>query len=167
MGASSLPYIMPGGFLKMPIYFVRHGSALPEHVDPNRSLSAEGRREIERVAAHLKKAGVAVKTIYHSGKTRARETARILAKHIGAAETLEVSGMNPNDNVMEFAAGLKDDSTMYVGHLPHLGKLVSYLVAGDENAGLVKFETGGIVCIEKDGTDYHIEWDLQPSLCQS
>jgi phosphohistidine phosphatase len=156
---------MHGGFLKMPIYFVRHGSALPEHVDPNRSLSATGREEIERIAAHLKKEGVAAKTIYHSGKTRARETARILAEHIGAAGVFEMSGMNPNDDVVEFAAGLQEDDAMYVGHLPHLGKLVSYLVAGDENAGLVKFETGGVVCVEKDGAGYHIEWELKPSLC--
>jgi len=55
---------------------------------------------------------------------------------------------------------------MYVGHLPHLGKLVSYLVSGNENAGVVKFVNGGVVCVERDSTGYHIEWYLMPSLCK-
>jgi len=109
----------------MPIYLVQHGLAVPESVDPNRPLSADGREEVERVAAHLRKAGVAVKRVCHSGKTRAKETAQILAEHLGDGNIYEVPGMNPNDNVIEFAASLKED-TMYVGHLPHLGKLISY-----------------------------------------
>ncbi|MBP1739190.1 MAG: phosphohistidine phosphatase SixA [Deltaproteobacteria bacterium] len=148
----------------MPIYFVQHGLAVPESVDPNRPLSADGREEVERVAAHLRKAGVAVKRVCHSGKTRAKETAQILAEHLGDGNIDEVPGMNPNDNVIEFAAGLKGDNTMYVGHLPHLGKLVSYLVAGDDQAGAVKFVNGGVVCVEKDSSGYHMEWYLKPSM---
>jgi phosphohistidine phosphatase len=149
----------------MPVYFVQHGVAVPEVVDSNRLLSAEGRKEVERIAAHLRKAGVAVKKVYHSGKTRARETARLFAEQIGDGNVLELSGMNPNDDVAAFAAGLKEDNTMYVGHLPHLGKLVSYLVAGDENARVVKFVNGGVVCVEKEGAGHSIEWYLKPSLC--
>lgn len=148
----------------MPIYFVQHGLAVPESVDPNRPLSADGREEVERVAAHLRKAGVSVKRVCHSGKTRAKETAQILAEHLGDGNIDEVPGMNPNDNVIEFAAGLKEDNTMYVGHLPHLGKLVSYLVAGDDQAGAVKFVNGGVVCVEKDSSGYHMVWYLKPSM---
>ncbi len=148
----------------MPIYLVQHGLAVPESVDSNRPLSADGREEVERVAAHLRKAGVAVKRVCHSGKTRAKETAQILAEHLGDGNIDEVPGMNPNDNVIEFAAGLKGDNTMYVGHLPHLGKLVSYLVAGDDQAGAVKFVNGGVVCVEKDSSGYHMEWYLKPSM---
>jgi phosphohistidine phosphatase len=148
-------------------YFVQHGLAVAEQVDPNRPLSAEGRKGVEGVAAHLQRAGVAVKKVCHSGKTRAEETARILSGRIGDGHVHKVSGMSPNDNVVEFAAGLKEDDAMYVGHLPHLGRLVSYLVAGDENAGVVKFVNGGIVCVGKDTTGYHIEWYLIPSLSKA
>jgi len=150
----------------MAMYFVQHGLAVAEQVDPNRPLSAEGRKEVEGVTAHLRRAGVAVKKVCHSGKTRAEETARILSGRIGDRHVQKVSGMSPNDSVVEFAAGLKEDNAMYVGHLPHLGKLVSYLVAGDENAGVVKFVNAGVVCVEKDSTGYHIEWYLIPSLCK-
>jgi len=54
---------------------------------------------------------------------------------------------------------------MYVGHLPHLEKAVSYLVAGDEKAGVVKFVNSGVVCVEKDDSGYHIGWYLVPSAC--
>jgi phosphohistidine phosphatase len=145
-----------GGFIEMPIYFVQHGVAVPEEIDSNRPLSADGRREVEAVAAHLRKVGVSVKKICHSGKTRAKETAQILAGQIGDGNIYEVPGMNPNDSVTAFAAGLKEDNVMYVGHLPHLGKLVSHLVAGNENARVVQFVNGGIVCVERDTTGYHV-----------
>jgi len=149
----------------MPIYFVQHGVAVPEEVDSNRPLSADGRREVEAVAAHLRKVGISVKKVCHSGKTRAKETAQILARQIGDGKLYEVPGMNPNDPVAEFAAGLKEDNVMVVGHLPHLVKLVSYLVAGNENARVVHFVNGGVVCVEKEGDGHSIEWYLKPSLC--
>ena len=150
----------------MAIFFVQHGVAVPEEADPNRPLSADGRREVEAIAAHLRKVGVSVHKVCHSGKTRAKETAQILAGQIGDGKIHEVPGMNPNDPVVAFAAGLKEDNTMFVGHLPHLGKLVSYLVAGNEAAGVVKFVNGGVVCVEKDSAGYHVEWYLKPSLCK-
>ncbi len=150
----------------MAMYFVQHGLALAKEVDPNRSLSADGRKEAKCISAHLRKMGVAVKKVYHSGKTRAEETAQIFADQIGDGSIWELSGMSPNDNAIEFAAALKEDETMYVGHLPHMGKLVSYLVAGDEEAGVVKFANGGVVCVERDSTGFHIEWYLKPSMCK-
>ena len=150
----------------MAIFFVQHGVAVPEEVDSNRPLSADGRRDVEAIAAHLRKVGVSVNRICHSGKTRAKETAQILSGQIGDGSLHEVPGMNPNDPVGAFAAGLIEDNTMFVGHLPHLGKLVSYLVAGNEAAGVVKFVNGGVVCVEKDPAGYHIEWYLKPSLCK-
>ena len=148
----------------MAMYFVRHGIALAKETAPNRPLSADGREEIECVAAYLRKTGLTVRKVCHSGITRARETAQIFAEQIGDGTICELSGMNPNDNAIEFAATLKEDGIMYVGHLPHMEKLISYLITGNENAGAVKFVNGGVVCIEKDGTGYHIEWHLNPFL---
>lgn len=149
----------------MPIYFVQHGLAVPESVDPNRPLSEDGRDEVGAVAAHLRKAGVSVKKVFHSGKTRAKETAQILSGQIGDGKIHELAGMSPNDDVIKFAKGLNEDNAMYVGHLPHLGKLVSYLIAGDEYAGVVRLVNGGVLCLEKDSMGYHIEWYLKPSMC--
>ena len=151
----------------MAIYFVQHGLALAKEVDPDRPLSADGRNEVMRISAYLREIGFTVKKIFHSGKTRARETARIFAEYTGDGLIYELPGMNPNDDVKKFAAGLSEDDAMYVGHLPHMERLVSYLVAGDENAGIVKFTNGGVVCVGKDGGGFHIEWYLRPSMCKT
>ena len=71
-----------GGVVEMAMYFVQHGLALTKEENLDRALSAEGREEVECISAHLRKAGVTVKIVCHSGKTRARETAQILADQI-------------------------------------------------------------------------------------
>ena len=149
----------------MVMYFVQHGLALAKEADPERALSADGRKEVERISAHLHGVGLAVRKVYHSGKTRAEETARIFADRISDGKTEVISGMGPHDDVVEFASALEND-TMFVGHLPHMEKLVSYLVTGREDAGVVKFANGGVVCIEKDEAGFHIAWYLKPSMCK-
>lgn len=147
----------------MSMYFVQHGLNVAKDVDPARPLSEAGRREVERISAYLEKLGVAVSKVCHSGKTRAEETAHLFARKIGGG-VYRVSGMSPNDDVKAFAKSL-EDGAMYVGHLPHMGKLVSYLTAGREDAGVVKYENAGVVCVEKDEAGFHIEWYLRPTIC--
>ena len=149
----------------MAMFFVQHGLAVAKEVDPKRSLSADGRAEVDRISTHLRKAGLNVRKAFHSGKTRARETAEIFAEQIGEGKTEVISGMGPHDDVVEFASAL-ENHTMFVGHLPHMEKLVSYLVTGREDAGVVKFANGGVVCIEKDEAGFHIAWYLKPSMCK-
>lgn len=149
----------------MAMYFVQHGLALAKEVDPDRPLSAEGRKDVERITAHLRNIGVTVRSIHHSGKTRAKETAQIFADLIGDGSVSERSGMGPKDDVGAFAALLGADDTMYVGHLPYMGKLVSHLTTGRKDAGVVSFANGGVVCVENDGEGSHIEWYLKPSTC--
>lgn len=149
----------------MTVYFVQHGVALAKEVDPDRHLSREGQKDVEGISAYLRRMGISVKKIYHSGKTRAMETARIFAGHIGDGSISELPGMNPEDDAKKFARIIKQDDAMYVGHLPHLEKLVSYLITGDEGAGVVRFVNAGVVCINRDNAGYHIEWFLKPSIC--
>lgn len=150
----------------MAIYFVQHGVALPVEVNPDRPLSPEGRKEVELISGYLGRLGISVGKICHSGKTRARETAQIFAGQIGGGNICELPGMNPGDDARAFAATLQEDNVMYVGHLPHLEKLVSHLLAGDVNAGVVKFVNGGVVCLAKDSSGFHIEWYLTPAICR-
>src|SRR6185436_20755917 len=72
------------------VWLVRHGHAVSDQVDPERPLSAEGRTEVEAVARALAKSGrVRPTAIVHSGKTRARQTAEILASALGKTAALE------------------------------------------------------------------------------
>jgi phosphohistidine phosphatase len=151
----------------MAMYFVQHGLAVSKEINSDRPLSEEGRKATERISAHLKRSGVKIEKVYHSGKTRAEETAKILADQIGGSKLSELSGMSPNDDVKKFASTLKEEDAMYVGHLPHMEKLVSNLVAGDEAAGVVKFSNSGVVCIEKDNSGFRIIWYLVPCICNT
>ena len=149
----------------MAMYFVQHGWSLSKEINPDRPLSDDGRKEVERISIHMKEVGIKIDKIYHSGKTRAEQTAQIFTDNIGDGNVYELRGMSPNDDVKVFASSLNKDNTMYVGHLPHMGKLVSYLVTGNENAGVMKFTNGGVVCLEKKNDNYHIEWYLIPTMC--
>jgi phosphohistidine phosphatase len=149
----------------MAIYLVQHGACFGKDEDPKKSLTPEGRRAVAAVAAHLQAAGITVARVCHSGKTRARQTAQVLADQLAGGRTAERAGMKPLDDVHQFAGGLSDDDTIYVGHLPHMEKLASYLTVGDQAAGVIKFTNGGVVCLEKDDGGYRIRWYLTPALC--
>lgn len=149
----------------MAIYLVQHGMCFDKAADPKKSLTPKGRQAVADVAAHLQTVGVRVEQVCHSGKTRARETAQIFADQIAGGRTIECAGMKPLDSAAQFATGL-DDDTMYVGHLPHMEKLVSYLTTGDEAAAVVEFTNGGVVCVEKEEVRYRIGWYLIPTLCR-
>ena len=63
----------------MRIYLTQHGLAVPKDVDPDRPLSEQGRQDVQRLADFLKNTGAQVEQVLHSGKTRAEQTATILA----------------------------------------------------------------------------------------
>lgn len=57
--------------------------------------------------------------------------------------------MNPNDDVTYLASQITGpENVMLVGHLPFMERLVSYLVTGTAEKVVVKFQNGGIVCLD-------------------
>ena len=145
----------------MRFYIVQHGVAVEKAINPDRPLTLEGRDEIGRLSVYLSQKGVSDSSIYHSGKTRAKETAQLLAEHLSDIAIGEHSGLGPNDDVSLLADRLEDNA-MYVGHLPHLSKLVSYVITGDVDTGVVTFVNGGVVCLNKDREAFQIDWYLRP-----
>lgn len=137
----------------MRVYLVQHGDAVPKEVDPDRPLSDTGRRDIERLAKFLNAAKVRVSRIIHSGKTRAQQTAEILAKDSGRNVSIDaMSGLNPDDPPMKFAKQIEEigAGAVIISHLPFLGLLVSRLVVDDGDQPVVSFKPGSAVCMEKD-----------------
>ena len=53
---------------------------------------------------------------------------------------------------------------MYVGHLPHLGKMVCKLLCGNENTEIVQYENAAVVCINRNEEEYYLNWMLKPSM---
>jgi len=152
----------------MPLYLVRHGEAYSEAADPDRSLTEAGKATVDDMAQLANSFKIPVSQILHSGKTRARQTADIFSKHLKpSAGVKEIKGIKPNDDVTMIAPELDPAvNTMIVGHLPFLERLVSYLVTGSPDKAIIKFQTGGIVCldrIEKNGS-WHVKWALMPKM---
>ena len=152
----------------MRIYLVQHGEAVPAEVDPERPLSAAGEADVRRLAAVLRRSGVGVARILHSGKRRAAQTAEVLAAALGPKLQPEArAGLNPNDptaSVAQEAASWEQD-TVLVGHLPFMARLASRLLAGREDPGLVAFRPGSVLCLERtDQRAWTIAWMLRPEL---
>jgi len=141
---------------------------LSEDVDPRRPLSERGRREVGSVASFLAKAGLRVSRIIHSTKLRARETAEVLARHLGAP-TEEAEGLEPRADPRPWAERLQStvEDLMIVGHLPHLSRLASLLLVGREDVELIGFRYGGVYCLEKGEGGWRILWAIRPDIIPS
>ena len=152
----------------MRIYLVQHGQAKSEDVDPGRHLTQKGIDDAMKMSAFLKNAGLHVDAIWHSGKTRAAQTADILAAGIAADQgIIQHDGLAPNDDIGLIKDELLQSNLdlMIVGHLPFLSKLASSLVIGDESAGTVTFQQGGVVCLEQDQAKlWTVRWMVVPEL---
>ena len=154
--------------VKMRIYLVQHGEAKSKNVDPERHLTDNGVRDVEKVADFISPLALRVKAVWHSGKTRAAQTAEILGSAVAAADgVVERSGLVPNDPISPVAEELnkREEDIMLVSHLPFLETLASVLVGASESADVVAFKQGGIVCLERDGEgSWRVAWMLIPEL---
>ena len=152
----------------MPIYLVQHAQSLPKERDPEKGISDAGRADTERIAGVAKGYEVVVGKICHSSKKRARQTAELFAGELNPQNGLESgAGLNPLDNVREFAANLDPTSNlMIVGHLPHLEQLTSWLVTGQTDHPVFRFQNSGVVCLDKSEEDefWFIKWTLMPKI---
>ena len=152
----------------MKLYLVRHGEALAKEIDPDQSLSEAGRANVERLAAFVGQRGVRAARILHSGKTRARQTAEILAEAMADAGACAArDGLAPNDPTAPVAdafAGSQDD-TVLVGHLPFLGDLAARLVVGSEGVIVAVFRPATMVCLEHGvGSGWYVAWMLRADM---
>lgn len=152
----------------MKLYLVQHGEALAKEVDPERPLSDRGRQDTERLADFLAARGLRVSRVWHSGKTRARQTAELLAANVAPGVEAETRpGLAPNDPADVFAetlAAWREDA-MVVGHLPFMARLVTRLVTRSDDGRTVAYLPGSLVCLERDEEgSWAIAWMLRPEL---
>jgi len=153
----------------MRLYLVQHGKAKSKEEDPDRPLTKRGLEEVRRVGSFVaKNGGIQLKGIYHSGKTRAHQTAQTLAEVLSSGrDVMESEGLKPMDDPAVWANRIKntDKDIMLVGHLPHLSKLTALLVSGDGEQQVVDFQNGGVVCLEKGSVqEWSLRWAVTPEL---
>jgi phosphohistidine phosphatase len=153
----------------MHLYLVQHAEAKKEEEDPLRTLTDEGIQDIKKVASYVVKLNLKVTNIYHSGKTRALQTAQILHESLNTSAGIsQTDGLSPMDKPGVWAErlGSVKDNIMIVGHLPHLSKLASLLLAGDEGKDIVNVQMASIVCLKRfDDGHWAVDWMLTPEIC--
>jgi phosphohistidine phosphatase len=151
----------------MKLYLVQHGESKSEIEDPQRDLTLKGESEVRKIADMAKRMGLNTSKLFHSEKLRAQRTAEIIGKAL--AKPVEVTtGLAPMDEVRVWADRIKleQGDIMVIGHLPHLEKLASYLITGDENIRPILFRNGAINCLErKEAGRWGVRWILTPEMC--
>ena len=153
----------------MNVYLVQHGKPVSKEENPDRPLSGQGREDVEKMGDFLNKAGIMAELVFHSGKTRARETAEILASKISLnRRPLEKKGLSPMDDPKGIAEELErmQEDVIVVGHLPHLAKLTSLLTVGRDSHSVVALQQGGAVCLKRLEAQegWTIAWMVVPTL---
>ena len=153
------------------LYLVQHGEAKSEEEDPARGLTEKGIQDVRDVSAYAKMVNVKASRIYHSGKTRAMQTAQILADQL----KLEGKGLSATDglapmddpSIWDKRVTEMNDDIMLVGHLPHLARLAGLLLSGDKEKMLIDFKMGGTVCLRRfDDGRWAVGWMIVPQILQ-
>lgn len=152
----------------MKFYIVRHGMAKSKEDDPERSLNEQGISETKRIADFLKPLRLKVDAIYHSGKARSKETADIIAASVESAQGVKQrDGIDPDDDVKKFAKEIDkgDKDIMIAGHQPFLGRLIGYMLIGDQAEVLVTPALSCAICFERDEEGrWLIQWMVIPEI---
>ena len=146
------------------VYFAQHGLAIDKTDNPERSLSRAGIEQTNAIAKQLQLSANPISQIFHSGKLRALQTAEIIASTMNIRSISAIDHLSPNAAVTLVTKNLTINNALYIGHLPHLEKLVSELITNNQNINIIKFQNSGIVCLEKGNDSYHIKWYLTPDL---
>ena len=153
----------------MLLYLVQHGEAESQEKNPARGLTDKGMRDVRTVSATVQKMKLRVSQIFHSGKTRASQSAQIIANYLkpekGVSETDGLAPMDDPTIWAERVSGMSED-IMLVGHLPHLAKLAGLLLCEEKVRMIIDFKMGGMVCLQRfDDGRWAVEWIIVPEIC--
>jgi phosphohistidine phosphatase len=153
----------------MEVYLIQHAESKPKDEDPERPLTDEGLKNIKRVASYSRSSlSINVRQILHSGKLRAKQTAEILAGYLNPPEgIIATDELDPMADPAIWAKRIAEikDNIMLVGHLPHLGRLASLLLCGNEDLNVVAFQNACIVkLVSDDKSNWKLRWLIAPSI---
>jgi len=131
------------------LYLLRHGEAgkslAVAEKDVARSLTVEGRKEVEKVATSMAKLGLKFDRVLSSPLNRARETAEIVAKSTGRKAKIEYwDELRPEGDKKAFTSRLAKlghgSCVLVVGHEPYLTTLISEMI--DARGGILLKKAG-------------------------
>jgi phosphohistidine phosphatase len=139
--------------------------------DTERPLTRQGRTTMARVANGLRQQVRSIDVLAASPLVRAAQTASIVAKEYGGLSTDTVPALAPQSAPSAFAAWLRTqrgaEMVAIVGHEPHLGMLITWLISGLRDSHIT-LEKGGACMLEIDGQPgvrcATLDWLLPPDV---
>jgi len=146
------------------LYILQHGEAVAKEIDPERPLSEHGNRDIRILALHMQNMGVQLGNIFHSGKLRAEQSARLIAETL-SPEILPVKteGLNPNDDPAVIIGDIEqmNENILIASHMPFVSRLCSTLLTGTTEAEFASVP-GTLFCLEKAEDKWRLAYMLRP-----
>ena len=160
----------------MQLLVIRHAIAMtPEafaSIDTNdarRPLTYEGRRKMMEGAKGLRDLVPSLDVLASSPYVRAHQTAVIIAERYGEVPIVTTSALEPHstgDGFLTWLQSLEGDVVAVVGHEPHLGTLVTWLLTGVEESRF-PMKKGGACLLELASRplkgEAMLRWALTPS----
>jgi phosphohistidine phosphatase len=164
--------------MTMQLLVIRHAIAEDKEAfaktgrpDTERPLTKRGRKSMATVASGLRREVKSIDVIAASPLVRAAQTAAIVAKEYDEMPVRTVPALTPESAPQAFAAWLatqqRAEVVAIVGHEPHLGMLVTWLLSG-LTTSRVEIEKGGACLLEINGKlgarCATLRWSLPPSV---
>lgn len=130
--------------------------------DAERPLSREGRKKMQQEARGMLTVVPEIAVLASSPLTRARQTADIVAEAYGGLEVETVLALRPDEPPAKLAEWLRqreaDGVAAVVGHEPHLGLTIGWLVTGAARP-VVQLKKGAVCLLASDDP-----WDAGSAL---
>jgi phosphohistidine phosphatase len=145
----------------MQLMIIRHAIAEDKEAfaktgrpDTERPLTKHGRTVMARVAKGIRRQAKSLDVLAASPLVRAAQTASIVAREYGGMSVDTVPSLAPQSEPSAFAAWLRTqrdaNAVAVVGHEPHLGTLITWLISGLRDSH-VTLEKGGVCMLEIEG----------------
>jgi phosphohistidine phosphatase len=138
--------------------------------DARRPLTKRGERKMKDVVAGLRRIVPTIDVLGASSLLRAQQTAEIVARAYGDLPVHTVAALAPESEPKSLVRWLRqhsnDNVVAVVGHEPHLGKLVTWLMTGQLESR-VALRKGGACLLDLparvDDGGATLQWLLTPS----
>lgn len=129
----------------------REDFALTGASDDERPLTSFGKRRMRRNADGLRRVAPPIDILASSALARAQQTAHIVAERFGIEAIDTIEALRPNAPVKTLGTWLarqpNDATVAIVGHEPHLGTIITWLLSGVEESH-VTLRKGGCALLE-------------------
>jgi phosphohistidine phosphatase len=146
------------------LYVLQHGEAVPKEIQPDRPLSEQGIRDVRILARHMQNMGVQLQNVFHSGKLRAQQSARLITETISPEiQPVQTEGLNPNDDPSVIIGDFEqmNENILIVSHMPFVSRLCSTLLTGTTGADFASVP-GTLFCLEKADDKWRLVYMLRP-----